>query len=112
MKAKVFVDEDMGLSQEQKDILTKNYESFITYTVPQIVNYEDMIILDQGLDLTETLDYVFACSNVKFLNFFMVRLAKEAGRQIANSRFVNAKTPIGVCAFVYDELNDRWTLVN
>ncbi|GAV11332.1 hypothetical protein [Paenibacillus sp. NAIST15-1] len=112
MKAKVFVDEGTGLCQEQKDILTRRYESYVTYAVPLIVNYEDMIILDQNLDLTETLDYVFACSNVKFLNFFMVRLAKEAGRQIANSRFVNVNTPIGVCAFVHDEKNDQWTLVN
>lgn len=112
MKAKVFVDEGQGLSPEQKDILTRKYESYVMYAVPLIVKYEDMIFLDQNLDLTETLDYVFACSNVKFLNFFMVRLAKEAGRQIANSRFVSAKTPIGVCAFVFDEKNDQWTLVN
>ncbi|MFE6075720.1 hypothetical protein ACFVQB_14705 [Paenibacillus sp. NPDC057886] len=112
MKAKVFVDEGFDLSSEQKEILTTNYESYVTYAVPLLVNYKDLIALDQNLDMNESLDYVFACSNVKFLNFFMVRLAKEAGRQIANSRFVNIKTPIGVVAFVHDETIDRWTLVN
>lgn len=112
MKAKVFADEGLELSTEQKEILKTNYESYVTYSVPLIVNYEDLITLDQNIDLTETLDYVFACSNVKFLNFFLVRLAKEAGRQIANSRFVNSTTPIGVCAFVYNDMHERWNLVN
>ncbi|MGV6935959.1 hypothetical protein ACWA2B_10635 [Paenibacillus sp. CMM36] len=112
MKAKVFVDEGMELSPDQKMILDNKYDSYLTFAVPLVVNFEDLIALDQNLDLTEMLDYVFACSNVKFLNFIMLRLAKEAGRQIANSRFVNIKSTIGVFAFVYDDANDRWTLVN
>lgn len=112
MKAKVLIDEGMELSPDQKKILDSNYESYLTFTVPSLVNFEDLVALDQNLDLTETLDYVFACSNVKFLNFIMLRLAKEAGRQIANSRFVNMKSTIGVFAFVHDDANDQWILVN
>ncbi|MBE7896206.1 hypothetical protein G7L40_20110 [Paenibacillus polymyxa] len=112
MKAKVFIDEGAMLSPDQKMILDNKYDSYITFAVPSLVNFEDLVTLDQNLDFTETVDYVFACSNVKFLNFFMLRLTKEAGRQIANSRFVNVKSTIGVFAFVYDDANDRWILVN
>lgn len=112
LKAKVFVDEGMELSPEQKMILDSKYESYLTFAVPLLVNFEDLVELDQNFDPTETLDYVFACSNVKFLNFIMLRLAKEAGRQIANSRFVNMKSTIGVFAFVHDDTNDRWILAN
>lgn len=112
MKAKVFIDEGAMLSPDQKMILNSKYESYLTFAVPSSVNFEDLVALDQNLDLDETLDYVFACSNVKFLNFTMLRLAKEAGRQIANSRFVNMKSTIGVFAFAHDELNNQWILVN
>lgn len=111
MKAHVFVDEDSGLSEEQKNLLER-YESYITFSVPLIVRFEDLTELDNNLDLKQGIDYVFGCSNVKFINFFMLRLAKEAGRQNMSARFVNLEhTPVDVYSFVYHDTEERWLLI-
>jgi len=111
MKAKVFVDEGHGLDQEQKDMLSR-YDSYITFSVPLIVDFNDLAELDNNIDLKDTIDYIFACSNLKFINFFMLRLAKESGRQFGRSTFIElGHSPIEVLSFVHDDSNEKWILV-
>ncbi|MEK8132968.1 hypothetical protein WMW72_34325 [Paenibacillus filicis] len=111
MKAHVFVDDGVGLNEEQAGLLS-GYESYITFEVPLVVNFDDLTELSNNLDLKQGVDYIFGCSNIKFINFFMLKLAKEAGRQNMSARFINLEhAPIDVYSFVYDDSNEQWLLV-
>jgi hypothetical protein len=113
LKAVVFADEGSGLSAEQIEMLKEKYDSYVVYSVPLIVKFEDLAHMDNNWNLKENgVDFIFGCSNTKFLNFFMLRLAKESGRQHANARFVNLEhLPIEVLSFVHDDSQDKWLLV-